>query len=214
MSCLVVSEIIFALFLLFFKKLFHVLFFIITNFILFFIFKESKMIWFIQVSFIANIFIAIGYCINYFNEEFNIIFTSRKKVSLIFILWIILFLIECSFSINLSFPANRFGNIFLYIPFSLAGTFIIFYISRKWKKRNSLILFLGQNSLLFYLFQHQAIITVTKLFKFLGANEINYILPLIMAFLASLLLVIPIILEKKYFPLLAGKSTFLSKRFN
>jgi hypothetical protein len=214
MSCLVISEITFAIFLLFFKKLFHVFFFIIINSVLFFIYRESKMIWFIQVSFMANIFIAIGYSLNYFKEEFNNLFASRKKVLLIFLLWIILFLTECYWSINLSFPSNRFGNIFLYLPFSLAGTFVIFYISRMWKRRNSLILFLGQNSLLFYFFQHQAIIIVLKLFKFLGANQINYIFPLIMAFLASLLLVIPIILVKKYFPLLAGKSTFLSKRFN
>lgn len=131
----------------------------------------------------------------------------------IIILWIILFFIECFLGVNLSFPANRFGNILLFLPFSLSGTFAIFYVSKIWKNHNNLILFLGKNSLLFLFFQHQAIIFIIKVFKILVSTEKSYTYPIIIAFLVSLLLIIPICVVKKYFPLIAGKSTFLSKGF-
>jgi hypothetical protein len=210
MSSLIVSEIIFAFYLSVFQKPLAIIIFIFLNFGLWFIFKDYKLVWSIELSFMASIFIAFGHFLRIYNDIF-IKYLNDKKVGIgIVVLWGILFGIQCFLGFDMSFPANRLGSIVLYIPYVLAGSFAVFYLGTKWKKHTKLVLFLGQNSLLYYFFQHQVLNVVLYILRKAGFTNENYFSPMIVALLVSLILIIPIMLVKKYFPIMAGKVVFLS----
>lgn len=212
MSCLIVSEIIFALFLSISKKNWWIVLFIGLNLFVWHFFKDVKLPWSIELSFMASVFLAVGYFIRIYNEIFSKYLTDNRLGAVIIILWFGIIITQCIVQYKISFPGNDFGNLFFYIPYVIVGSFALFFLAAKWKSYNKAAVFLGQNSLLYYFFQNQALGISKHIAAKLGFTEKNYFLPIIIALLVALALVIPIILIKKYFPLLAGKSLFLSKR--
>ena len=213
MSCLIVSEIVFALYISFFRKTLSIVVFIFLSFLVWYFLKDYKLPWAVGISFMANVFLAFGYLLRIHNDAFlKFLNNDRIGIGLIFA-WVGLFIAQCFLEYRISFPANDFGNLFFYFPYVIVGSFAVFYLSTKWKRHTRLALFLGQNSLLYYFFQGQVLKLMKSIFVKFGFTNPDYFKPLLIALLVSLILILPILLVKRYFPIMAGKIPFLSTKF-
>jgi transposase len=73
------------------------------------------------------------------------------------------------------------------------------------------MIFMGENSLLYYFFQNQIIKGFNILYSKLHINSPDYIMSLVMLVFVCLILIIPILLVKRFFPIVTGKTKILSK---
>lgn len=187
--------------------------FFVASLILWHFFKDYNLIWFIQVSFIANVFLGIGYVFRLFNKLFIDVVRSNIYFAPIAFLWLCCFAIHNYYGFKITFNGNSFGNIFFFILYALTGSLLIYKISYKIigiSYIHSFFVFIGVNSLLFYFFQNQVLRILKKIF-FTITVEKSYILPFVIAFLVIAILFYPIRLVNRYFPILTGKSKLFTR---
>ena len=67
------------------------------------------------------------------------------------------------------------------------------------------MLFVGRNTLLYLLFQHQALVLIQHFRERVWGLERSYVMSAIIPFVVLLLLVVPIMLTNRYIPILSGK---------
>ncbi|WP_428985359.1 acyltransferase family protein [Sphingobacterium oryzagri] len=213
MSVLIVSEIFLAIVLS--SKYVHLslLLFSVASLILWHFFKDYDLIWFLQVSFIANVFLVMGYFFRLYNRLFLDIVHRNVYFGPIALLWLICFGIHNYYGFKITFNGNSFGNIFYFIVYALTGSLLVYKVSYKISDitvARIFFVFIGINSLLFYFFQNQILRILKKIF-FSFTMEKNYFLPFLIAFLVIAILYYPIKLVNRYFPILTGKSKLFTK---
>ena len=171
-----------------------------------------KFPWSINNSLIANFFIGIGYIVRNYNDQFLNTLENKKLGAIVVLMFLIFVLFNYNYlQFPYNFPANVFGNIIVFIIHALFGIYFALFLASLLKNQY-LLMFVGANSLLFYFYQNQVLKVLKKIADILGANSPDYFIPIIMMLVAVVLLIVPILLTNKFFPLMAGKYKFLSNR--
>lgn len=174
---------------------------------------STKFPWSINDALIANFFIGAGYIIKNYEIRFYDIL-KNKIIGIIFCI-IYLVMIYINFTIlryPFNFPANKFGNILVFIPYALVGIFCVLFVSNL-IRNNYLLIFIGMNSLLFYFYQNQVLKILKMLVAKINIESPDYLIPPLMAILVVLALIIPILITNKYLPIMTGKNKVLSKLY-
>ena len=216
-SALICTQIMFSIFLSINKEPKYAVLFAVASLLVWYFTPLSKpdiiVPWCFNNALIANFFLGMGYYIKTYQVKFieliknNIVgtVTTILFISLIVYNWIIL-------KNEMNFPGNKFGILWVFIAYAVVGIYVVLFLSNKYTRFNWLIIFIGENSLLYYFFQNQVLKVLKVVVRKAGITEPNYIIPVVMALMVAIILVIPILLIKKYFPIMAGKTTFISKK--
>ncbi len=216
-ACLIVSQLLFSIFIYINKSALSALLFSVLSITIWYFtpLSESMNIlpWSLNISLVANFFIGIGYVLRTYSNELNKILQKGLLNYLLCLFYLILVGLNALYlNNNITFANNVFGNIFIFLPFSILGSYCVLYISNK-INNNKLLLFVGSNSLLFYFFQNQILNVIKKVLSFTNISSPDFFAPILMVLLAVFILVIPINLTNKFVPIMTGTKKIISHLF-
>lgn len=100
---------------------------------------------------------------------------------------------------------SQFNYISFFVIESIFAVYALFFLCRLIPKNIRWLQFIGCNTLLYPLFQHQIIVVLLFLRNKYFADVSAYIVSIIMTILVVAILVLPIIFTNKYLPMLAGR---------
>lgn len=164
------------------------------------------------------LFMLLFYTIGYIYRKYEGKIKEKICNKLVFIIAIVIYLLIrvldfVFFKSQIDLATSKIGNIPIYIISAILGILIIYIISNKInKKRNSILVFLGQNTLLYYSLHLKVMVTLDKFLLKLNIND--YIYCFVNATLTIIILVIPVIIINRYLPIVSGKYKLKKKTIN
>ena len=128
--------------------------------------------WSIDTACIAIGFIYLGYLYKFYIKE-NKILNKYSLLVLIFINILFCYLNYLIYGYRIDMYANQYGNIIFFYISAISGILVILNVS-KILRTNKWIIFLGQNSLVYYAF-HASIVyfILNKVFSFIPFYRVN-----------------------------------------
>lgn len=127
------------------------------------------------------------------------------------------FIIITQFKNMVNIHEEIYSNYFLFMFSAFIGTAMIVVISQiieKYMKKtqlNNCLIFIGQNTFIYYAFQSKVIRILDIICKYITFNSNKYILSLIYAAITCSTLLIPAIIINKWFPNILGKRNIREK---
>ncbi|OHD06013.1 MAG: hypothetical protein A2086_06040 [Spirochaetes bacterium GWD1_27_9] len=183
-------------------SLFMFAFALVLNFI-----KPNLLLpWGIDTALVGILFFEFGFLFKEF-KFFDKINNILKII--ISIIMLVLTIVFSMLNTDVSIGANIYGNYFYFIITSFAGLFLVSLVSILIEKIGFFDYF-GKNSIIILLTHYLIVFSLKALFIVLFKFDIKYlnesVFPLIIIFILTILIQIPIIiLLNKYFPMLIGK---------
>lgn len=180
---------------------------IITSLIallLYFYLPPGIYFWNFRNSLLAYPFLACGIIARIENSIDHII-NNKYIGKCCLLLYLICVSLDTKYNLlNGSFNESYSSYIIFFIE-NIVGIPAIIYSCNKITKFNWLLLFIGANSLLYYYLPSLTNIVTIYLLSFTGITNTSFIILIFIVFFKCLLMVIPVLMINKYFPVFAGK---------
>ncbi len=205
-SCIVVSELLSITYFMCFgagKKAIYA--FPVISLVLYLVIPRGDYPWYCNVAFLANFYIGLGVIAKKHIGKFLAVVESVKWSIILWIVFAVLW------GIDLMFVHQRIGfggwylHLWYFLPESVVSFLAVFCLSKR-LYRNKALVFIGENSLLYYFFQNQMLKRITApLGSCLNLEVPNAMYAFLSALIVSLLLVPVIWVVNRYVPVLGGK---------
>lgn len=206
-SCLLVCELITWLFLVVIKgKKIFLYFFPFINLIIYVLWpkSDSPLIWYVNISFLANVYLGIGMITKL--HYWDLIRYLNRSVGIVLLILVgLIIMSDMIFCLNEGSFNKYFSNFPFFFIESLFCIFALIYVCKNIICKNCYLEYIGINSLLYYFFANQALNITRKVGSLLGIDSPNILYALISVLFVSIFLVIPIYLVNKYIPVMSGK---------
>jgi hypothetical protein len=196
-----------------YNKVFYILVNVLTITFVLLIKKIGKDIYFsIDSAFLAYPFFSIGYIIKkYFNKYCEIIQRNNLKITLlkVFIIIFSFFGVICLSTYNGGVDINYFEygkNVFVFYLNGFVGILLIMCVSMLCLIKIKLVTIISKGTIIILAFHncvaYELLRIFYKLFQINGNIPMRYAMPI--AMIVVLLMVLPIVFVKKYFPIIMG----------
>lgn len=155
------------------------------------------------------LFMLLFYTIGYIYRKYETQIKEKICKNIVLIIAIIIYLVIrildfVCLRTQIDLATSKIGNIPIYIISAILGILIVYIISNKGSARkNRILIFLGQNTLLYYPLHLKVMVTLDKVL--LQLNLSDYIYCFVNTLLTIVILAIPVIFINKYIPILSGK---------
>lgn len=193
------------------EKIFYPIVILIAGVGLFIMTPGTKRFFHFDVAMFMLFFYMLGYLLR--ENEHKIkktILKSNIVLNLFIITYLIIRILDFMFLKSyINLVNSDLGNIPIYIISACIGIYIVYLISNEIEK-NVFLSFLGRNTLLYYSLHPKILVIFDKVL--LKLNISNYIYCFVNSAITIVVLIIPILLINKYFPILSGKYKLKSKK--
>ena len=158
-----------------------------------------------DVALFMLLFYTMGYLYRRYEEKVKEKICNNAVLIITLLVYLIIRILDFIFlKSQIDLATSKIGNIPIYIISAILGIIIVYIISNKISKwNNRILIFLGQNTLLYYSLHLKIMVTLDKFLLRLNIN--NYIYCFVNAILTIAILVIPVILINRYLPIMSGK---------
>lgn len=168
-------------------------------------YENNALPWHIQMVFIANFFMMLGY----YYKNYNIIadkYIQNKVLIILGLIYIIIIYVNLIFFGNIVSLSCYDANIFIWYFLNVLGITIIIEISKR-IKANKFFSFIGSNTILIFCMHGKVLSVLESIFRHISLNNklCNYIYLACIVILTFIILVVPIKVVLKYFPFIIGK---------
>lgn len=154
---------------------------------------------------INSLFIAFGFLCKFMESKIHI--SDMIFCMINFVLYLILVLNNNSVSVHNA----QYGSFIIYTLSAITGIFVLIILCKKMEMNSRLIhiieiiVFIGQNTLVYYAFQSKAIKVFKIIANYLSLPQDAYIFPILITILTASVLAIPAFILGHFFPVLVGK---------
>lgn len=212
LACLMVASLFFSFLVTIFRKNNYML---ITSVVVVYIIglvisnTFGVMYWHLDTALVATGYYALGY---YYKLNANKIekYINKKNLLILSLLYFIIIYFRF-----LVFDGNRndmhlayYGNIPLFVMSSFLGLGVFIILCQLVPQRKS-IMFVGENSLFYYMFHGKVLLLLNSLSRTLGISKgdvLSYFITPVYIIITCIILVLPSIAVNKYFPIIVGKA--------
>lgn len=169
---------------------------------------DNQLPWHLQLLFPYMVFMLSGY---YFKDIEKVFFEKAKDIKMLVLVWgVYLVLTYFNYTFHDSYPFLI--SVFMNYLLRFLGVAGVIMIAKK-MKMNRYIAFVGANTLIYFALHGKVECIVQKLLSYasLHGEQISQILPLsvvysfVVAEIVSVILIIPTVIIKRYFPFIMGK---------
>lgn len=214
-SCLLLIEMIMLLLFAFFKRLRCKL--LISSIILFVYFVSPfshtpYFPWSLNVALFMQVFFMLGHLYRIFENTIDTINSQYRIFLIFFIAYIGLYAYDAIiFNSHNSVASNQYSSYTMFILMALIGIVVLVYGLKKIKS-NSVMTYLGTNTLLIYFFHKQLIDFAKYLTPQLYIEVPSLLSGVFQVLLVLVTVTIPIYICNRFLPFMSGKSRWLSER--
>lgn len=176
---------------------------IISSLAIYMFLPHHNFVWNIRNALFANVYFITGILCRHVDVMPYIL---KNKVGAVTVfVYVCLVITDCIYNINYGNFNDTFSNYPFFILESLVGIPAFIWLCSKINRYNALFLFIGSNSLLYYYFQSSFLRGLTSLLHVYDWSIPHFVSLLIVLFIVSTVLIIPIVLVNRYFPIMSGK---------
>lgn len=159
--------------------------------------------WNFRNAMFANVYFAIGMLCRYYNVTSYIL--KNKVGGWLLLIYATFVIIDIQANVNVGNFNESFSNYPFFIAESLCGIPAFAWLCSKMTRYNTWLMFIGANSLLFYLFQSVVIRGALGVFARFGLHTTNGVDLLIILLTVCLCITILVFFINKYLPVFSGK---------
>lgn len=165
--------------------------------------------WYFRASWLANFYIGIGMIARIHQKKVVSPLLENWMWSAVLLPFFMAFVaIDIVWVHNVGSFNHEFSCYPYFFVESILSVSLLICLSNIWKKHNRLILFVGQSTLLYYFFQRQAYLAITKVLNILGISEPSLFWAFVETIGTVLILIIPIMIVNRWLPFMSGKMRF------
>ncbi len=167
--------------------------------------KDRSYPWYFNISFLANVFFGMGILVGKYREKILPFLLSKKVGTVSLCIYILLVIIDATLIHQSGAFHTQFNNYPWFFVESIFGVITILFVSHKCLNKSRSLLFIGQNTLLFFLFQYRFFMFVGNVFSRIGIEEdLVFYGPL--RTVLVIVIMSPIVwLISRYIPIMSGK---------
>lgn len=172
-----------------------------------------KFPWQFELACALNVFLILGTCFRKYSQKLQ--FLINRKWFLIFLLLYLLLALGIKNDVNIH--SERFDKIILFYVTSTLGIMVLVLGAQMLKMNiylSKILIFIGQNTLVYYAFQSKAIKAVSLVIAKTSIQLNEYVYTLGVMVIVAVGLAVPAIIIKKCFPCLLGKRPFFCRPIN
>lgn len=183
----------------------------LVSLLIYAILPDGEYIWYFKTSFLASVYIGLGMILRLHSKLFTKMLNNLYLGFIAIILFLILIAIDIYVVDQKGAFHYGFDNMMYFFCESIIAIFAMFFVCSKIKKYNSLLIFIGSNSLLYYFFQNQVLRISKYIGGYLNISNPSYWYSIATVLFVIIILYFPIKMINSYFPIITGKYKIMVK---